>query len=128
MDVYIPYEKTVKEIKAPTDESVKLLNEMSEEVIKNIMHEYKVENTNIDTAILIHDDPKRRMKVVVLKIVVNGEERIYSTGMNDVSIIEEGVEIFQLAIFDLVKDAVTDIVSGLVVENMTEYNKLFKRF
>jgi len=41
---YVPYEKTVVEQRAPTDDSIKLLNEMQEKVMTNIMDRHLTTN------------------------------------------------------------------------------------
>ncbi len=42
----VPYEKTVHEHRAPTDESVKLLNEFQDKAIDNILKQFRI-NDNI---------------------------------------------------------------------------------
>lgn len=50
----VPYCKSVDihEHKAPTDESVKLLNEMHEKVMKNIMATYRVADNTLNAAVI----------------------------------------------------------------------------
>jgi len=44
----VPYEKTVHEHRAVTDESVKLLNEFQEKAIENVLHSFKLKDNIIE--------------------------------------------------------------------------------
>jgi hypothetical protein len=50
----VPYCKSVDihEHKAPTDESIKLLNEMQEKVMNNIMATFRVEDNTLNAAVI----------------------------------------------------------------------------
>jgi len=47
-ETLVPYVKTVHEHKAPTDESVKLLNELQEKAVENILHAFKLKDNLIE--------------------------------------------------------------------------------
>ena len=52
---YVPYEKdvTIHEHRAPTDESVRLLNEFEEKARKNIIHKISVNENNLNAVSII---------------------------------------------------------------------------
>lgn len=73
---YVPYEKTVivHEHKAPTDESVKLLNEMQDKALKNILAQIPIEsNVMKGCVIFMHDDIVWQKISLILKFNLNGE-------------------------------------------------------
>jgi len=47
-ETLVPYEKTVHEHRAVTDDSVKLLNEFQEKAIENILHAFKLKDNIIE--------------------------------------------------------------------------------
>lgn len=51
---YVPYEKTVNIHLAPTDESLKLLKEMHESVVDNIITSVKLNENNFEAFGLVH--------------------------------------------------------------------------
>lgn len=50
---YIPYEKTVKEIKSPTDDSIRLYEEIRGKAMKNIVETIHVKDQYIDAVIVV---------------------------------------------------------------------------
>lgn len=75
---YVPYEKTVtvNEHKAPTDESVRLLNEFQEEAKQNLLAKLHVnDNTFNHTALLFMNNPSILDEVQwIAKFQLNGKE------------------------------------------------------
>ena len=51
--VYVPYTKTVIEKKAPTDESVKLLRELEEKAMGNIVDKFSIKSSIVDGVCLV---------------------------------------------------------------------------
>ncbi len=73
---YIPYEKSVNvtEVKAPTDKSVELLNDMQEEARKNIIKSVTIENNIFNVTFDMYASYLDHSKIVVYKYILNGKE------------------------------------------------------
>lgn len=79
---YVPYEKDVKitEIKAPTDDAIRLLNEMQEKARKNIINSVSI-NENTIKAVTIayyYDHPWSFNIIIDFKFTLNGIEYKFS--------------------------------------------------
>ena len=75
--VKVPYEKkvTVHEHRAPTDESVKLLNEMQEKALRNIIATIKIEQNFLKAAaIYFRDDVVKDRMTYHIRFELNGKE------------------------------------------------------
>jgi hypothetical protein len=70
---YVPFEKTVTEKKAPTDDSIRLYGEFLEKAREAIVDSFVVRNTHLDASITIFNDHICRNKVVCYKVVFNEE-------------------------------------------------------
>lgn len=74
---YVPYEKTVIEKRAPTDDSIRLYKEMKEKAEQSIIDSFKVENTLVQGRIVVARDAgidyNNSLKVF-FKIMINGHE------------------------------------------------------
>ncbi len=74
---YVPYEKSVKitETRAPTDESVKLLNEFQEKAKQNLVDQIKVEDNTLNGVVLFFRQDIVHDKVEWFgKFSLNGKE------------------------------------------------------
>jgi len=75
----VAYEKsvTVHEHKAPTDESVKLLNEMQEKAQRNILKTIKIEENYLKAVVVIFKNNFIEDRIDYgAKFILNGEEHI----------------------------------------------------
>ncbi len=71
----VPYEKTVHEHRAPTDDSVKLLNEFKEKAIENIFYSFLIKDNIIEAdAFMIWENPIDYTMTFHCKFKINGEE------------------------------------------------------
>jgi|GEM_PF-1631666 len=84
----IAYEKsiTVHEHKAPTDESVKLLNEMQQKAESNILKTIKIDENYLKAVVIIFKDNLVENRINYgAKFILNGEEHI----------VEDYIDIFE---------------------------------
>lgn len=73
--VYVPFEKTVREYKAPTDESIRLLNEMQEKAQQNIINTVLIDENNIKGISIYFQDEIITNKIkYFLRFILNGKE------------------------------------------------------
>lgn len=73
---YVDRNITVKEYRAPTDESVKLLNEMTDKALKNIVNTFSTTNNTMQTTVAIHEDYRNGRREFLCKFVLNGKSNI----------------------------------------------------
>lgn len=70
-----------REYKAPTDESIKLLNEFQEKalsnIIEHIIEHIKVDTNNVKGDVLLYDDYVTFDKKIVLKFNLNGKDFVF---------------------------------------------------
>jgi hypothetical protein len=71
---YIPYEKTVKEIRAPTDDSIKLYGEIKEKAYKSILDSFYLEDNIFKASIMVYQDIMSDERVCMYKYTLNGIE------------------------------------------------------
>jgi hypothetical protein len=71
---YVPYEKSivVTENRAPSDDSVRLLNEMQEKAEANIIGRMQLTNNGIEAEVTVHRDSERMDSVLRVVAKVNG--------------------------------------------------------
>ena len=65
---------TIKEERAPTDDSIRLLQEMEAKAAKSIIDKIIVEDNIVNGAIYIMEDHLANAKVIYIKFKLNGEE------------------------------------------------------
>jgi hypothetical protein len=82
-DRLVPYEKTVTEHKAPTDDSIRLLNEFQEEARKNLIRQIPLKNNIIKGDISVFDCKIDNVKLISIRFAVNGEEIIIEDKITD---------------------------------------------
>jgi len=73
---YVPYEKTVIEKKAPTDESIRLYGEFLEKARNSIFDSFSVTSTTLNFYITIFRDHLTLKNYAVYKLNLNNQEFI----------------------------------------------------
>lgn len=71
---YVTKEVNVKEYRAPTDESVKILNEMTEKSLANIVKQFSVQNNDFNFGVVVYKNPLRYTTEVIVKFKLNGKD------------------------------------------------------
>lgn len=73
---YVDRNVTVKEYKAPTDESVKLLNEMTEKALNNIVKTFSTSNNTLQAKVAAYQDPRMGVNEFMCKFTLNGKHHM----------------------------------------------------
>lgn len=73
---YVPYEKNivVTEKKAPTDESIRLYEEIKEKAYKSILDSFTINENNISFSVIAYRDKLCMEDVIQYKFILNGKE------------------------------------------------------
>ena len=124
----VPYvrEINVTEHKAPTDESIRLLNEFEEKARENIIKKIKVNDNSLNiVSVAYYEDQITRELRVHIKFSINGKEYLIKTIIDENKIFDVGSNL-QKIIFETIAQ---DIMEKLISENETFINllKSFKK-
>ena len=102
----------VKEHRAPTDESIRLLREMEKEVEKNLVRRQKISNNDIDGGVSIFRDFASRGYVVYVSFKLNGkryEKDVLVDGVASLDLLDTK-EVFRKVVAELIYEVVTENV------------------
>ena len=80
---YINKDVNVKEYKAPTDESVKLLNEMQEKTLANIIKQFSVQDNDFNFGVMSYKNPIRYTTEVLVKFTLNRKQYEVKTDVDE---------------------------------------------
>ena len=73
-ELAVPYEKTVHEHRAPTDESIKILREMEEKSRQQIVEKFVVNNNVVNGSVTLFRDAMTDNHECRVRLVLNGDE------------------------------------------------------
>lgn len=73
---YVDRNITINEHRAPTDESVRILNEMTEKALKNIVSNFSTTNNTLQATVAVYEDYRNSERQFLCKFVLNGKENI----------------------------------------------------
>lgn len=71
---YVPYVKTVKEIRAPTDESIRIYEEVKEKAYKSILDSFYLDSNVFKAFVMVHKDIYSDETVCRYKFTLNNKE------------------------------------------------------
>jgi hypothetical protein len=73
---YVPYEKTVHEHRAPTDESIRLYKEMKEKAEQSVLDSFELENNLVNARVVVCKSAEyfNQKLQVHYKTMINGHE------------------------------------------------------
>lgn len=74
---------TVTENRAPTDESIKILNEMQEKALKNIISKLKIDDNIFNCHAMIHSNMEYDEYEIYIKYSYNKHERVVKHSIDD---------------------------------------------
>lgn len=79
---YVDRNITVKEYKAPTDESVKILNEMTEKALNNIVKTFSTSNNTLQAKVAVYQDHRMQVNEFMCKFTLNGKDHMLRVEIN----------------------------------------------
>lgn len=71
---YVPYEKTVIEKRAPTDDSIRIYEEVKEKAFKSIIDTIEVNDNSFNVKVITYDDQLSMSRVCKFVFTINGHE------------------------------------------------------
>jgi len=71
---YIPYEKIITEKRAPTDESIKLYNEMKEKAYSSILKSIQINDNSLNVSAVLFNDLASFERICKYRLTLNGQE------------------------------------------------------
>ena len=107
-----PYEKTVTEIKAPTDDSIRLWNEMLNKARKSLIQDCSLKNNKINLSAALFENPhKHYTRSITYMLIINGIEFNGLVELNNSEITPRIIHI--KIIEDLSKDIARNLIKLL---------------
>ena len=79
---YVDRNVTVKEYRAPTDESVRLLNEMTEKALNNIVKIFSTSNNTLQAKVAVYKDHRLQVNEFMCKFTLNGKDHMLRVEIN----------------------------------------------
>lgn len=71
---YVPYEKSIVEHRAPTDDSIRLWEQMKEKAYKSILDTIEIRDNCVNVNSIVYDDMLTLSKVCSYRLLLNGKE------------------------------------------------------
>lgn len=105
---YVSQNTEIHEHKAPTDESIKILNEMQEKARKDLLASVKVENNIFSCVItLFQQEIMTNSHVFMVKFNLNGNEYFMEDRVSNTEIRRNPIEHVMRKIFEKVAEEIT---------------------
>lgn len=129
----VPYEKsvTINEHKAPTDESVKLLNEFESRARKNIIHKVKIDENYLKAIAVYYKDDMVEFRVhFYVKFSLNGTEVVVEDYLDNFEwrsdLSKEYGGFGNRHIFELVFKKLSDMIASELMGQFPDFKKLLQ--
>ena len=114
-EVAVPYAKTVKEYKAPTDDSIRLYHEMLTKAQQSLLDSFKITNTSLDVIVNITHSPYKHGKYGMYKCTINGVNLYGEVPIETFMCTRE--EVAHKIVDDIAKQLAKQIAVGLLIED-----------
>lgn len=124
---HVPYVKKVEvtEKKAPTDESVRLLNEMQEKARENIIHSINIDTNVLKALTVFYRNDIMNPKVEYhIKFQLNDEQFLVKAEMNHNELINDASSVYKM-LFEKTAIAITKEIFEKSPTIIESFNKLF---
>jgi len=79
-------EVIVKEYRAPTDESVKLLNEMQKKALDNIVSQFSTSNNHLQMKCAVVENNYEQARLFISKFTLNGKSHRFDIKINSLDV------------------------------------------
>ena len=124
-DRLVPYEKTVHEHRAPTDDSIKLYGEMLEKAYESILESFSIEANELNgvEAIITHDCQFGKCCMIHFKL--NGKS--FTKRLEIASYEDDYNKVLNKMVEDLATYISVEIIRPLIISNSTLTRQLFER-
>lgn len=71
---HVPYEKTVIEKRAPTDDSIRIYEEVKEKAFKSIIDTIEINDNSFNVKGIVYDDDHSMARICKFVFTINGHE------------------------------------------------------
>lgn len=110
---HVPFCKEIHEFKAPTDDSIKILNEMQDKVIQNILARGHTIDNTLNASWFVHADDKTRSTIFVCRFVLNGQNYDFEFNISSLGTRQRYIPMEGLA--DELINKITEKVSSVLL-------------
>jgi tRNA(His) 5'-end guanylyltransferase len=117
-----PSKINVTENKAPTDDSIRLMKEMEEKIIENIMDKIIVNDNSINIKAVIERDAMAWNNIVRIAYTINGDKRTIQTTLenNKFQTLDEAISEFSERFIKAISDDVADYITRRALNQIGE--------
>lgn len=120
----VPYEKTVIEKKAPTDESIRLLNEFQEKARENLLQQILIDDNILRGVIVAQMLPgfstAQNDTIYMVKFTLNGKEHNFEIRSNKYGLIKD-------ANHEVVKELYKRFSEAIAIELLKQSTHIWER-
>jgi len=101
---FVPYSKEVKIYKAPTDESIKILNEFKEKALQETVKIYKTKDCPIDLVITASYNPVNLDRTLIYHLTIGGRDFNIVKNISPIEPLEmkDIIELTKKVVFDCI--------------------------
>lgn len=109
---HVPYEKTVIEQRAPTDDSIRIWQEMKEKAYKSVLDSIELRDNTLNLNAILYEEPYSYEKVCKYRLSLNGQEM---TGEIRSSILDmkNKMELYRKIVDDAARHIAVEIVKSV---------------
>lgn len=121
----IHFPDTIKEVKAPTDESVRLLNEFQEKALDNLISKVEVKDNMIEGTVMAFEMARTAMAIqhdviIICKFKINGQEFVVEKGVSKTELLEGNADKVILNINLYLRDYLKSVMLWFMMKKFVE--------
>jgi hypothetical protein len=117
---YVPYEKkvTVNEHRAPTDDSIKLFEEMKAKAYQSLLDTIQINDNSLNVKALVYKDVYSALTLCKYALTLNGNQSIGEIRLNEYDLMDR-----QKVIDEIISQASQHVVHEIAKTVLTEGHK-----
>lgn len=122
---HIRFPDTIKEIKAPTDESIRLLNEFQERALDNLIAKVEVKDNLVSGTVVAFDMARTTASIqheimIICKFKLNGQEFVVEKGLTRQELWQDNANKVILGINEKLKDYLKSVMLWFMMKKFTQ--------
>lgn len=122
---FVPYKKTIIEKKAPTDDSIRLYDEIKEKAYNSILKTIRIEDNTISISAILFDDFLTFDKIWKYRFILNGKEYFGQERFSEMEFLKNEEEILR-RIIQKVSNQITIEIFGKINQEYIKIRNNYK--
>jgi len=126
---FVPYTKNVeiKENRAPTDESLALLKEMEEKVLKKITQSFATDNNIFSASMSLVESEAIFKSQLLVKFQLNGKDYVFIQDLNRFKNIEENIKLFTTRLSEFIAKNIIEKLVDQKEQSIFDFMRKFDK-